>query len=80
MKVINIQEAKTHLSRYVDAAAGGDEVVIGKHGKPLARLIPFRPVHDRRPLGGLEGRITLADDFDAPDARIDALFRGEAGP
>jgi prevent-host-death family protein len=80
MKVINIQEAKTHLSRYVDAAAGGDEVVIGKHGKPLARLIPFRPVHGRRPLGGFEGRIVLADDFDEPDARLEALFRGDSAP
>ncbi len=76
MKVINIQEAKTHLSRLVDEAHDGREVCIGKHGKPMARLIPYAPQKQPRPLGGMKG-IRVEDDFDDEDPRIEALFRGE---
>lgn len=72
MKVINIQEAKTHLSRLVDSAHEGEEILIGKHGKPLARLISFSPKTQPRPLGGL--KIRIADDFDEEDPRISAIF------
>ena len=77
MKVINIQEAKTHLSRLVDQASAGQEVCIGKHGKPMARLIPYAPLRQPRPLGGMSG-IRVADDFDDADPRIEALFGGES--
>lgn len=52
-KVINIQEAKTHLSRYVEKAADGEELVIGKSGKPMARLVPYRVEKKARTLGRL---------------------------
>ena len=63
--VVNIHEAKTHLSRLLARVAAGDEVVIAKAGKPVARLIPVTP-HDRRTLGEDSGRVFIADDFDAP--------------
>jgi prevent-host-death family protein len=74
MKVINVQEAKTHLSRLIDAAAGGESILLAKHGKPLAKLSAYAPERESRTLGGLEGQIQIADDFDEEDARIRALF------
>ena len=63
---VNIHEAKTNLSRLVDKVASGTEVVIAKAGKPMARLVPIKPVlHVRKP-GFLKGKIKIADDFDAP--------------
>lgn len=64
MRQVNIHEAKTHLSRLVDEAAQGEEIVIAKAGKPLARLVGTGPRPRRR--GVLKGQISIADDFDAP--------------
>jgi len=75
MKVVNIQEAKTHLSRLVEQAHAGQEVCIGKHGKPMACLVAYAPRQEPRPLGGLPG-IRIREDFDDEDARIEALFGG----
>jgi prevent-host-death family protein len=66
MQTININEAKIHLSRLVDAVVAGEEVVIAKAGKPMVRLIPFIPVTKKRKLGLLAGRLTVPADFDAP--------------
>lgn len=66
MRTINIHEAKTHLSRLVDEVTSGEEVVIAKAGKPMARLIPFAPAARKRKLGMLAGKIPVPDDFDAP--------------
>jgi len=74
MKVINVQEAKTQLSRLIDLAASGEPVLLAKHGKPLAKLTAYEPERDPRPLGGLEGLIRISDDFDDEDPRIGALF------
>ena len=63
--VVNVHEAKTHFSRLLERAARGEEVVIAKAGKPVARLIPFAAPLDRR-LGQDAGRVTIAPDFDAP--------------
>jgi prevent-host-death family protein len=62
---VNIHEAKTHLSRLLARVAAGDEVVIAKAGKPIARLVPVAP-SGRRSLGADRGRGFIADDFDAP--------------
>ncbi len=75
MKVINVQEAKTHLSRLIDAAADGEEIILGKHGKPLVRMSSFAASTQPRRLGGREGEIRIAADFDEEDPRINALFR-----
>jgi len=66
MKIVNIHAAKTHLSRYVEEVERGEEVVIARAGKPIARLVPFKARSRGRRLGLLEGRIRIADDFDAP--------------
>jgi prevent-host-death family protein len=66
MQTINIHEAKTQFSRLVDAATGGEEIVIAKAGKPVARLVPMERVKITRRFGGLKGKVRIADDFDAP--------------
>ena len=63
--VSNLYEAKTNLSKLVDRAAAGEEIIIAKNGVPLARLVPLEQPSPRQP-GGWEGRVTIADDFDAP--------------
>lgn len=65
-RVINIHEAKTHLSRIIDEVAEGSEVVIAKAGKPMARLNPVTPVTRPKKLGLLKGKIKVPDDFNAP--------------
>jgi prevent-host-death family protein len=64
-QIVNVHEAKTHLSRILERVARGDEVTIAKAGKPVARLVPVRPPK-RRPLGIDAGRVVVSDDFDAP--------------
>lgn len=64
--VVNVHEAKTHLSRLLEEVAAGAEVVIAKAGKPVARLVPIKPVTRPKSLGLLRGRITVPDDFNAP--------------
>jgi prevent-host-death family protein len=66
VRQVNIQEAKTHLSRLVERAAGGEEIVIARSGKPVARLVPFDRDRAPRQLGTMRGLIKVADDFDAP--------------
>ena len=66
MQTINIHEAKTHLSRLVDEVVAGEEVVIAKAGKPMAKLIPFIPATKKRKLGLLAGKLSVLADFDAP--------------
>lgn len=63
--VVNVHEAKTHLSRLLKRVSGGDEIVIAKAGKPIAKLVPIgKP--GKRVLGLDKGRVSIADDFDAP--------------
>ena len=66
MRTINIHAAKTHLSRLVDDAAGGEEIIIAKAGKPVARLVPLADARPKRRLGGLAGKVRIPEDFDAP--------------
>lgn len=68
MPIVNIHAAKTHLSRLVDAAASGEEILIARAGKPVARLAPLQdaPVRPLRRLGLLAGKLRVPSDFDAP--------------
>jgi prevent-host-death family protein len=66
MKIVNVHEAKTHLSRLLARVAAGEEVVIAKAGKPIARLVPVAASADARVLGMDRGRGWIAEDFDAP--------------
>lgn len=61
-----MHEAKTHLSRLVEEAGAGQEIVIAKSGRPIARLVPLAAPPGRRVLGALAGRFTVPDDFDTP--------------
>ncbi len=75
--VYNLYEAKSSLSRLVDRAAAGEEIIIAKAGKPLAKLTAVsRPARRRKP-GGWKGRIFIAKDFDAPlPEEIQSAFEG----
>ena len=76
-RMLNLYEAKTRLSALVDEAASGQEIIIAKAGKPLAKLVPFRRAVRRRPGLG-RGTVWMAADFDAPlpDDLLDA-FEGK---
>ncbi len=63
---INLYEAKTNLSQLVDRAAGGEEIVIAKSGRPMARLVPLETHTAPRVPGSLRGQISIGSDFDAP--------------
>ncbi|HEY7685983.1 MAG TPA: type II toxin-antitoxin system prevent-host-death family antitoxin [Gemmatimonadales bacterium] len=76
-KSYNVHEAKTHLSRLLEQVVAGDEVIIAKAGVPVARLVPVVLPVDQRPLGTEQGRVFIADDFDAP-LPADVLDRFEA--
>jgi prevent-host-death family protein len=58
LQTVNVHAAKTHFSRLVDQAAAGEEIIIAKAGKPVAKLVPLTPLHDRpkRRLGNSGGR------------------------
>jgi prevent-host-death family protein len=65
MKQVNVHEAKTHLSRLIENVEAGEEVILAKAGKPVAKL---SPIVQRRPrkLGLLDGQVRIPDDFNAP--------------
>lgn len=65
-EVVNIHEAKTHLSRLLDRASKGEEIVIARAGKPVARLVPLANAVARRTPGSAAGLVRISDDFDAP--------------
>jgi prevent-host-death family protein len=65
-ETVNLYEAKTHLSRLVDRAAQGEEIVIAKAGKPKAKLVPFHQAAVPREPGNLLGITFIAEDFDEP--------------
>ena len=77
MPFVNIHAAKTHLSRLVDTAASGEEILIARAGKPGRRLAPLQdaPARSRRRLGLLAGKLSVPSDFDAPlpDEVLDSL-------
>ena len=62
---LNLYEAKTQLSSLVDKAAAGEEIIIAKNGKPMAKLVAIKSVVKRKP-GRLKGKIWISPDFDAP--------------
>lgn len=79
MEIVNIHEAKTHLSRLVDRVVLGESFIIAKAGKPLVKLVPLEApkAEQRRRLGFLAGEIAVPDDFDQIGAgEIEHLFGG----
>ncbi len=71
---VNVHEAKTHLSRLLERAHGGEEIIIAKGGKPYARLCPLEPRAPRRP-GLLSGRVDAAFFEPLPRAELEAWER-----
>ncbi len=66
MKNVNVHEAKIHLSRLLAQVAAGEEVLISRAGKPVARLVPVQQGRREVSMGMDRGRVRIADDFDAP--------------
>jgi prevent-host-death family protein len=66
MRQVNLREARANLSRLVALAAAGEEIIIAKAGKPVARLVPLTPDLTPRKLDSMRGKIWMADDFNAP--------------
>lgn len=66
MKQVNIHEAKTELSKLVERAEAGEEIVIARAGKPAAKLVPLTRSRGRRRLGLLNGKFRIPDDFNRP--------------
>ena len=82
MRVVNIHEAKTHLSRVVDSAAKGEPFIIAKAGKPLVKVVPLDAPPARQPqrFGFFRGQISVPDDFDTMFAdEIEEMFHSDKG-
>ena len=78
MKISNIHQAKSQLSKLIESALAGEEIVIAKAGKPLVRLIPYQEDEQPRNPGGWEGKVVMSDDFDEElPANILQGFMGE---
>lgn len=77
LHTVNIHEAKTNLSRLLEKVAAGEEIVIAKAGKPIARLVPLAGKPKHRKLGVFKGQLNVPEDFDAPlPDNVLALFEG----
>jgi prevent-host-death family protein len=64
MNITNISEAKTHLSSLIEKVIAGEEIIIGKAGKPVAKLVRYERREETRRPGALKGKIKVAEDFD----------------
>ena len=79
MKIVNVHEAKAHLSEYLAAVERGEEIVIARRNKPVAKLVLVEPEkpRKRRPFGLAKGKVWMADDFNEPlDDELLGLFDG----
>ena len=82
-EIVNVHAAKTNLSRLLERAEAGEEIVIGRAGKPIAKLVPYTPERPKRVFGRLKGQIVIHGDFDADNEEIarefeeSVLFPGE---
>lgn len=77
MTMVNVHEAKTHLSRLLKRAAEGEEIVIARAGVPVARLVAYAPERKSREPGAWKGRIWVADDFDETPEELIRAFEGD---
>jgi prevent-host-death family protein len=76
---VNMHEAKTSLSRLVERASQGEEIVIARAGKPAAKLVPYEAKREPRKAGFLRGQIWMAPDWDSDEVNeeITRLFEGD---
>ena len=75
--IINVSEAKANLSKLIDMAYHGEEVIIAKNNLPLVALVAHKP-KEKRKLGLLKGQISIPDHFNDEDEEINTLFYGES--
>lgn len=66
MTLVNIHEAKTHFSQFINQALNGEEIIIARGGKPLIKLVPFVEQTTMRHGGQFKGLMVISEDFDAP--------------
>ncbi len=74
LQMTNIYQAKTNLSRLVNLALAGEDVVIAKAGKPVVKLVPYEALKKPRTFGKFKGQISVSDDFDEEDEEINKMF------
>jgi len=73
-EAVTVTEAKTQLSRLIRRASDGEEIVIRRGPRPVAKLVRYDEPPARRRMGELRGKIWMSDDFDEPDEEIERLF------
>lgn len=78
MKTVNVHEAKTNLSRLLKRVEAGEQIVIAKAGKPVARLVPATSGKSKRILGTMRGKFVVPDNFNDPLPEFEAHFYGGA--
>ena len=74
VEIVNVHAAKTQLSKLIERAEAGEEIVIGRAGKPVAKLVPYVPDRPRRIFGALKGQLVIHGDFNDLDAEIERDF------
>ena len=74
MQMIDMREAKVQLAKLLKRVAAGEELVIVKAGKPVARLAPYQEAAPKRIPGSLKGKVWISPDFDKVNKEIEALF------
>lgn len=74
MSIVNVQTAKTHLSRLIERACAGEEIVIARNNEPVVKLVPVREPRPERQFGVLKGKLVVPDSFwdPLPDDELDA--------
>jgi prevent-host-death family protein len=77
MHTMNIHEAKSHLSKLIELAFEGEEVVICKAGKPMVQLVRYQENNHPRTPGYWKGKVHISDDFDELPPHLTAAFRGD---
>ena len=76
MLISNVHEAKTNLSKLIELALAGEEVVVAKAGKPVAKIVKYKTGNKKSVAGIWKGKVWISDDFDEEDKEINKLFYG----
>jgi prevent-host-death family protein len=77
MEIVNVHQAKTHLSKLLERVERGEEIVIARAGKPVARLRPYQPKSGLRKPGIWKGKVSIAADFDELPTELINAFEGD---
>lgn len=73
-KQVNVYEAKSQLSKLLEQVEAGDEIIIARNGRPIARLVPLQRRTSSRTPGAWKGKVWMADDFDETDEELVELW------